>query len=585
MEGRNLFAEKPKEAKGRNLFANQQQVDQAPIQQQSEEQALQPIETQNGLPNIDSVPTDTSIVSKQPVAGEQTKSPNMLQDVGNAIAEFAASGNRAAFDALDFMLPDNINAILELAGSEQRVPTFRGKLGSEGGFMEPGAARDVVQGLGQLAPVAGGAVPAVGRNLASMGGIAKEALGVGSAVALQPVKALQEVATQAFPSKAMREAKIPLFRGAGEAAAAGFKLDDAGKVVKDAVQQAALKADIPTDAVSFIASSNPQTKRRMAGMIDVLEKGKESRRYRAFNVPQQVIGEAMEDRLSVLQRVNREAASKLDEVANSLAGQRVDVSAPIDAFKANLAKQRIKIDKNGNLSFKGSSIEGLGPPQKIIKNVYNRLRYTEDPAKNALRVHDAKKFIDEQVSYGKTQEGLSGTMDGIIKKLRSDLDGVLDAKFEKYNDVNTSYSETRGIIDTVQDLAGKKTDLSADDASRVLGTMSRKVLTNYNTGQPIGHVIDALDDFGKKYGTPAESAKMQDSIKDLVAMESYLREAFTRAAKPGSLEGIGRNVAGGTADIVTGNKVGALSRVMRAAGDVFSPSEEAKLKALKDLMK
>jgi hypothetical protein len=585
MEGRNLFSEQPKEAKGRNLFSNQQQVEQTPIQQQPVEQASQPIEAQNGLPNIDSVPTDTGIVSEQPIAGEQAESSNMLQDVGNAIAEFAASGNRAAFDALDFMLPDNINAILELSGSDQRVPTFSGKLSSKGGFMEPGVARDVVQGLGQLAPIAGGAVPAVGRNLASMGGIAKEALGVGSAVALQPVKALQEVATQAFPSKAMTEAKIPLFRGAGEAKAAGFKLDDAGRVVKDAVQQSALKADIPSDTVSFIASSSPQTKKRMAGMMDVLEKGKESRRYRAFNVPQQVIGEAMEDRLSVLQRVNREAASRLDEVANSLSGQKVDVSTPIDAFKENLAKQRVKISKNGSLSFKGSSIEGLTKPQKIISNVYNRLRYTEDPTKNALRVHDAKKFIDEQVSYGKSQDGLSGTMEGVIKKLRKDLDGVLDAKFADYNDVNTAYSETRGIIDTVQDLAGKKTDLNADDASRVLGTMSRKVLTNYNTGQPIGHVIDALDDFGKKYGTPAESSKMQDSIKDLVAMESYLREAFPRAAKPGSLEGIGRNIAGGTADMVTGNNAGVLSRVMRAAGDVFSPSEEAKIKALKELMK
>ena len=372
MEGRNLFAEQPKESKGRNLFANQQQIE-SPPDQQPIEQASQPIEAQNGLPNTNSLPIDSGIDNQKPVAGEQAKSSNMLQDVGNAIAEFAASGNRAAFDALDFMLPDNINAILELSGSDQRVPTFKGKLGSEGGFMEPGAARDVVQGLGQLSPILGGSVPAVGRNLASMGGIAKEALGVGTATALQPVKALQEVASQAFPSKAMTEAKIPLFRGAGEAKAAGFKLDDAGRVVKDAVQQSALKADIPSDTVSFIASSTPQTKKRMSGMMDVLEKGKESRRYRAFNVPQQVIGEAMEDRLSVLQRVNKQAASKLDEVANSLSGQSVDVSAPMDAFKDNLSKQRIKINKNGSLSFKGSSIEGLGPPQKIIRNVYNIL--------------------------------------------------------------------------------------------------------------------------------------------------------------------------------------------------------------------
>lgn len=595
MEGRNLFAEQPKESKGRNLFANQQQVEQPPIQQQPVEQESQPVQAQGAqdVNTVDSMPNpDMAIQQDKPQ--QQGQDPDMLQKIDSAIlntapgrflSELAAGANKTIFETLDFFGPGTINAMLEVAGSDARLPTATESLGSKGGYMEPGLARDLTRTAGQLVPVAGSAVPAVGRNLASAGGIAKEALGVGSAAVAQPIKSLQEVATQAFPSKAMTEAKIPLYRGAGEAAAAGFKLDDAGRVVKDAVQQAALKADIPADAVSFIASTTPQTKARMASMMDVLEKGKESRRYRAFNVPQQVIGEAMEYRLSVLQRVNKQAANKLDEVANSLAGQKVDVSAPIEAFKENLAKQRIRISKNGDLIFKGSSIEGLGPPQKIIRNVYNRLRYTEDPTKNALRVHDAKKFIDEQVSYGKSQDGLSGSMDGIIKKLRKDLDGVLDAKFGEYNDVNTAYSETRKIIDTVQDLAGKKTDLTADDASRVLGTMSRKVLTNYNTGQPIGHVIDALDDFGKKYGTPAESSKMQDSIKDLVAMESYLREAFPRAAKPGSLEGIGRNIAGGTADIVTGNKVGALSRVMRAAGDVFSPTEEAKIKALKELMK
>lgn len=606
MAGRNLFAEQPKESKGRNLFANQMEVEaptteQQPVGQASEpmavEQSSQVAPAQSGeVQNANIVDgvhgPDMAIQQDEPQ--QQDQDPSMLQKIdaaflstppGRFLAELSAGANKTIFETLDFFGPSTINAMLEVAGVDYKIPTATENLASKGGFMEPGLARDLTRTAGQLVPVAGSAVPVVGRNLASAAGIAKEAIGAGSAVALQPVKALQEVATQSFPSKAMTEAKIPLHRGAGEAAAAGFKLDAAGRVVKDAAQQAALKADIPADAVSFIASSNTQTKKRMAGMVDVLVKGKENRRYRAFNVPQQVIGEAMEDRLSILQRVNREAANKLDEVANSLAGQKVDVSAPIDAFKENLAKQRIRISKDGNLIFKGSSIEGLGPPQKIIRNVYNRLRYTEDPTKNALRVHDAKKFIDEQVSYGKSQEGLSGSMDGIIKKLRKDLDGVLDAKFGEYNDVNTAYSETRKIIDTVQDLAGKKTDLTADDSSRVLGTMSRKVLTNYNTGQPISHVIDALDDFGKKYGTPDESSKMQDSIKDLIAMESYLREAFPRAAKPGSLEGIGRNIAGGTADIVTGNKVGALSRVMRAAGDVFSPSEEAKIKALKELMK
>jgi len=552
------------------------------------------IERESVNDNIgDNMPSpDMGIQQDQPQ--QQSQDTDLLQEIDSAIlstapgrflSELAAGANRSVFETLDFFGPSTVNAILELAGSESRVGTAKGSLGSAGGFMEPGAARDITQAVGQLVPVVGGAVPAVGRNLASASGIAKEALGLGAAKITQPVKAGSELVSQAFPSKARQEAKLPLLRGAGEAKGAGFKLSEAGKVVKDAAQQSALKADIPNDAVAFISSASKATKKRMGEMVEVLEKGKESRRYRAFNVPQQVIGEALEDRLRVLQKTNRQAASQLDEVAEALTGQRVDVSAPMEAFQESLAKQRIKIGPRGNLVFKGSSIEGLNNPQKIISNVYNRLRFTEDPTKNALRVHDAKKFIDEQVSYGKSQDGLSGTMEGVIKKLRHDLDGVLDAGFPKYDEVNTAYSETRKVIDTLQDLAGKKVDLTADDVSGALGTMSRKVLTNYNTGQPVNHVIDALDEFGKKYGTPLAASKMDDDIKDLVAMESYLREAFSRAAKPGSLEGIGRNVAGGTAEAVTGNKIGLASRAFRAAGEVFSPSEEAKIKALKELMK
>lgn len=103
-----------------------------------------------------------------------------------AISEMAASANKSIFQFLDFLGPDNVNAVLSLAGSESRVPTLTETFASEGGYMVPGAARDVAQGLGQLLPVAASMAPAVGRNLASASGIAKEALGIGTA---QPVAA------------------------------------------------------------------------------------------------------------------------------------------------------------------------------------------------------------------------------------------------------------------------------------------------------------------------------------------------------------------------------------------------------------
>jgi len=100
---------------------------------------------------------------------------------GRALSEFAARSNKSLFQFMDFLGPDNVNAVLDLVGSEKRVPTFSGNLASDGGYMEEGLARDAVQGAGQLLPVAASMAPAVGRNLASASGIVKEALGVGTA--------------------------------------------------------------------------------------------------------------------------------------------------------------------------------------------------------------------------------------------------------------------------------------------------------------------------------------------------------------------------------------------------------------------
>ena len=83
-----------------------------------------------------------------------------------AIAEFAAAANRSIFDMVDFLGPGTVNAVLELAGSEKRVPTASGTLASPGGYMEEGVARDAVQGAGEVAPAA----IAVGSLLRTMAG-------------------------------------------------------------------------------------------------------------------------------------------------------------------------------------------------------------------------------------------------------------------------------------------------------------------------------------------------------------------------------------------------------------------------------
>lgn len=70
------------------------------------------------------------------------------------LAEFAAGANRGILGALDFLGPDTINAILELSGSENRVPTFTESLGAPQGSFVEGKAGEILGAAGEAATFA-----------------------------------------------------------------------------------------------------------------------------------------------------------------------------------------------------------------------------------------------------------------------------------------------------------------------------------------------------------------------------------------------------------------------------------------------
>jgi len=125
---------------------------------------------------------------------EETGLNQFLPDVEQAfqnipgapqLSEFAAGVNRSVLGALDFLGPDTLNAILQLSGSETRVPTLTETIGSEGGFVEPGLQRDILQtagetaplalGFGQLLRTAAGRLPAVSGGESTATGLLRQA--------------------------------------------------------------------------------------------------------------------------------------------------------------------------------------------------------------------------------------------------------------------------------------------------------------------------------------------------------------------------------------------------------------------------
>lgn len=108
---------------------------------------------------------------------------SLLAQAGDVALEGMAAVNRGAAGIVDFAATP-VNAALELAGSEARVPSLVSALApaAQGNFMEQGLGRDVVRAAGESVPAAlavGGALRAGAQALPAMGQ-ASESIGAGA---------------------------------------------------------------------------------------------------------------------------------------------------------------------------------------------------------------------------------------------------------------------------------------------------------------------------------------------------------------------------------------------------------------------
>jgi len=519
------------------------------------------------------------------------------EDALNVIAELAASANRSVTEFIDFVGPDTLNAMLRLAGSDSQVPTLTGALestGIQGGFMEPGTGRDIVQALGQTVTAGGGLVGVGARNLTKFPGMAAEFIGVGTQ---SPVRGAAHTATnlipgvntvppsqtttprdvsipsnqQLLPSEQVQNIQQDIAHARGDVSTASTKTTPAGEVVMDKKAREVIKGGMSEGAVAMIKAAPPAAKSKMLKMVDRLDAGLSNQRIRLTERPGDVVGNSLSQRIRIVSKANKRAGKQLDSVAKGLKGQTVDVSFVVDKFLSQLEGKGITV-KNGIPNFEGSDIEGVDEAQRIVKNLLKRMSKTKAP--DAYDVHRMKKFIDEQVDYGKGKGGLSGTMENMAKGLRRDLDELLDINFPDYDAVNQSYAETVSVLNGIQDIAGKKIDLLGPNADSAIGTLSRRLLSNAQSRVPLQNNLDELDKVAQKYNT--DKIDLDDDIIVQVGFVDELEKLMGPSA-PTSLFGeVAKAGMGGAQE-----KLGVAERGVKA---VFGKDEKRKLKDIRDLL-
>lgn len=283
--------------------------------------------------------------------------------------------------------------------------------------------------------------------------------------------------------------------GSADISTATSKLNPSGKVVTDKTAKEAIRQGADEALVAAIKPATTKTKRIMAKMLRVSRDVK--RDITSEAVPTDVIGNSLMKRVRHARVANIRQGKELDKVAKGLTG-KINVQPALKSFADDLKALDIGIGRRA-INFKGSAIEGLDAPQKIINLVIRRAKTTD--LTNPKAAHKFKRFLDEQLKSGKSQkEGLTGQTINIVETLRKNIDDTLDSAFPDYNRVNTAWSKSKKALDGFQDIIGKKIDIFESVADVKIGTILNRTLSNAPGRAGIKQSIKDIDKVVKATG-------------------------------------------------------------------------------------
>ena len=452
-------------------------------------------------------------------AGRETQ-----QSVSQGIAETGQPTSRtgqigletigAGVDALTDILRKGAGFVAERAerafGEPERAEQTRQDVEREGP-LKVGAER--LQDEGVVGPVGSAAIQMAPEIIGTVAG--------GAGLARRALKGRDDIADQLKKRQsqskeiAIREDLPEAPEGLGDAELAEYKLTSTGRAVKDETFKPLVKKGFKPNRLTEYKASTNATKNAMSEMAEIKKRGMQNDTYGIKNRPADVVGRSLLPRIEKIRAENRKAGSRINQVANTLKGKSVDFNQPIETFMDNLDNMDINLReliqqpgafqgtqgevlKRIRTAFQGSDIDLLPEFQKPLANVIYRMGTNQAP--DAHDLHKLKRFIDQNVTYGKQTKGMSGRIESVLKDLRRDIDGVLDDTFPEYKSVNDIYSETITALDDFQDVLPRKVDLNMSNIDKALGQELRKLESNYQVRVSMLNSLDEIERVARKYG-------------------------------------------------------------------------------------
>jgi hypothetical protein len=301
---------------------------------------------------------------------------------------------------------------------------------------------------------------------------------------------------------------------------------------KDAGIKEATRQGLDPAKALIAKYSTTDDKAVMRNMLDMAQKNQAN--PAATSRPTDLVGDTFMERVNFTRNLNKQAGKQIDQAATALQGKKTDFSQAVNNFTEELSSAGVRIGDEGRLIFKGSDFEGIQGAEKAISLVWNRIQGLGD---DAYKGHQLKRYIDNNVDYGKSTEGIVGQAERLLKQLRQGVDGRLDAQFPVYNKANQLYSESIGYLDEVSRLVGKNLMDDAQIGGVRSGTVMRRLLGNGANRADLLHLVNGVEKFARDNGLK--------SNKDIVAQMSFadlLEDIFGTQAATGLAAQVQRGV-------------------------------------------
>lgn len=372
------------------------------------------------------------------------------------------------------------------------------------------------------------------------------------------------------------------------------KRNKTDRVVNDDLEIEAVRQGWDKGILASLRGMKGTDKTKAIQMLQTMKKGKEFARFGRSNRPSDIAGDSFYKQVSALKDLNASAGTQLDGVSKNLKGVDVNFDSIVNEFVEDLDDMGVKLgkftddgfvnfDEMGAMgldpsdikaNFVGSDIEGLKGIENFVNRLIKRMN-SGDKMPDGYDLHRLKKYIDENVGYGKqSAEGLTGKTEVKVKKFRRQINQLLQDASPEYKQVNTQYADTIGALNNLNAATPGKLDIHAEGASKVLGGELRKLFSNYSSRQPLENSIYEIGGVLKKYGHSVD-----DDLISQTMFYDELNRMFGNPATTGFQADMAKGVKQGieaatgvsspkaAAQQAVANKLGGMADAMRGIND------------------